>query len=135
MHVPVRVFVGFLFFFFFQAEDGIRDYKVTGVQTCALPISRHPPARFGGGLVRLPPDTANVPTEVAKDESRFGEQLLEAHGDPLAKSLSMDELKDHPNLKKHFDRQRKHFYLAELLRNFTRDNIPEIGRASCRERV
>src|SRR5205807_6906796 len=26
-------------FFFFQAEDGIRDYKVTGVQTCALPIS------------------------------------------------------------------------------------------------
>src|SRR5215467_14663594 len=27
------------FFFFFQAEDGIRDYKVTGVQTCALPIS------------------------------------------------------------------------------------------------
>src|SRR5256885_3491125 len=27
-----------IFFFFFQAEDGIRDYKVTGVQTCALPI-------------------------------------------------------------------------------------------------
>src|SRR5205807_5206521 len=26
--------------FFFQAEAGIRDYKVTGVQTCALPISR-----------------------------------------------------------------------------------------------
>src|SRR5205807_7440848 len=26
------------FHFFFQAEDGIRDYKVTGVQTCALPI-------------------------------------------------------------------------------------------------
>src|SRR5256885_4678858 len=31
-----------LFFFFFQAEDGIRDYKVTGVQTCALPISQPP---------------------------------------------------------------------------------------------
>src|SRR3989449_7955283 len=30
-------------FFFFQAEDGIRDVAVTGVQTCALPISR--PAR------------------------------------------------------------------------------------------
>src|SRR5205823_7228334 len=28
-----------LFFFFFQAEDGIRDKLVTGVQTCALPIS------------------------------------------------------------------------------------------------
>src|SRR5256885_12336609 len=35
-------------FFFFQAEDGIRDYKVTGVQTCALPISLgfHLSARF-----------------------------------------------------------------------------------------
>src|SRR5690349_23400615 len=29
-------------FFFFQAEDGIRDLYVTGVQTCALPISEEP---------------------------------------------------------------------------------------------
>src|SRR5690606_40595510 len=29
----------FFIFFFFQAEDGIRDFHVTGVQTCALPIS------------------------------------------------------------------------------------------------
>src|SRR5256885_9649944 len=33
-----RSWMSFVFFFFFQAEDGIRDYKVTGVQTCALPI-------------------------------------------------------------------------------------------------
>src|SRR5438105_11283775 len=32
-----------LFFFFFQAEDGIRDPLVTGVQTCALPIFSVPP--------------------------------------------------------------------------------------------
>src|SRR5687768_18077589 len=31
----------FTFFFFFQAEDGIRDVAVTGVQTCALPICSH----------------------------------------------------------------------------------------------
>src|SRR5206468_7362928 len=31
--------------FFFQAEDGIRDLIVTGVQTCALPISRDPVGR------------------------------------------------------------------------------------------
>src|SRR5256885_7891642 len=43
----------FCFFFFFQAEDGIRDYKVTGVQTCALPIcgghaaQGHPPQHGG----------------------------------------------------------------------------------------
>src|SRR5207245_8724553 len=30
-----------LLFFFFQAEDGIRDATVTGVQTCALPISEY----------------------------------------------------------------------------------------------
>src|SRR5204862_4869779 len=33
------VFFFLFFFFFFQAEDGIRDLYVTGVQTCALPIS------------------------------------------------------------------------------------------------
>src|SRR6266850_7777418 len=38
-------------FFFFQAEDGIRDYKVTGVQTCALPISaKYPDVPRGGDL-------------------------------------------------------------------------------------
>src|SRR3989454_3230641 len=37
-------------FFFFQAEDGIRDYKVTGVQTCALPISLNVPTASGNGL-------------------------------------------------------------------------------------
>src|SRR5256885_2175353 len=41
MLVMVVFFIAFRWihlFFFFQAEDGIRDYKVTGVQTCALPI-------------------------------------------------------------------------------------------------
>src|SRR5690606_40999516 len=38
-------------FFFFQAEDGIRDFHVTGVQTCALPISDHADAAGIGGDV------------------------------------------------------------------------------------
>src|SRR5256885_11271109 len=44
-------------FFFFQAEDGIRDYKVTGVQTCALPIAslREYTARWGITPERLRP--------------------------------------------------------------------------------
>src|SRR3712207_1500343 len=37
------------FFFFFQAEDGIRDIGVTGVQTCALPISWNDPIAIAGG--------------------------------------------------------------------------------------
>src|SRR5258708_29951508 len=42
----VSVFMPLLFFFF-QAEDGIRDDLVTGVQTCALPISHFPTMRSG----------------------------------------------------------------------------------------
>ena len=36
--MEVKCLVCVCFFFFFQAEDGIRDTSVTGVQTCALPI-------------------------------------------------------------------------------------------------
>src|SRR2546430_6049393 len=38
------------FFFFFQAEDGIRDLTVTGVQTCALPILHTGDVFFNGGV-------------------------------------------------------------------------------------
>src|SRR5438105_8046723 len=41
----------FLFFFFFQAEDGIRDPLVTGVQTCALPISSPALTALRGGHI------------------------------------------------------------------------------------
>src|SRR5256884_4479931 len=44
--VIVRTVIAFIFFFFFQAEDGIRDVAVTGVQTCALPISPPPSRTF-----------------------------------------------------------------------------------------
>src|SRR5690625_5462646 len=40
-------------FFFFQAEDGIRDGHVTGVQTCALPISAEPGAEVRAALADL----------------------------------------------------------------------------------
>src|SRR2546430_8518803 len=44
---------GVSFFFFFQAEDGIRDLTVTGVQTCALPIFLKEVQLRTGGKVRL----------------------------------------------------------------------------------
>src|SRR5438876_5893912 len=57
----------FLFYFFFQAEDGIRDGRVTGVQTCALPISRSeaPPQRDelnGRAKANAPMTPAMAPT-------------------------------------------------------------------------
>src|SRR5687768_18594379 len=49
--------LSYLLFFFFQAEDGIRDVAVTGVQTCALPISKVADAiaQIHAGRL-LPPD-------------------------------------------------------------------------------
>src|SRR3989449_2732545 len=48
----IRYLVVRLFFFFFQAEDGIRDVAVTGVQTCALPVAS-PRARTRTGCRRI----------------------------------------------------------------------------------
>src|SRR5688500_17612426 len=49
-------------FFFFQAEDGIRDYKVTGVQTCALPISTgEPRITLNTGVGDVDPDSPLLP--------------------------------------------------------------------------
>src|SRR2546426_1638323 len=55
-------------FFFFQAEDGIRDYKVTGVQTCALPISMPPRmwthlSRIRGGIGLRGPGETQLETD------------------------------------------------------------------------
>src|SRR5882672_11558959 len=46
-----------VFFFFFQAEDGIRYHCVTGVQTCALPILAWSRNENGGELSRYPSRT------------------------------------------------------------------------------
>src|SRR3989449_4556455 len=50
-----------LFFFFFQAEDGIRDVAVTGVQTCALPISIPAPLRREEDRAVAPPSVTPAP--------------------------------------------------------------------------
>src|SRR5256886_6475767 len=86
------------FFFFFQAEDGIRDLTVTGVQTCALPISSSSvaavcrrswnrivgrPARFSSGrndrrtrllLRRGPPRVSQKTRPPRSEERRVGKE-------------------------------------------------------------
>src|SRR2546426_7013819 len=65
--------VRLLIFFFFQAEDGIRDYKVTGVQTCALPISSMRVASCTTWLfVRTNPSGVNTNPEPLPGTSRAG---------------------------------------------------------------
>src|SRR5689334_23391182 len=52
------------FFFFFQAEDGIRDGTVTGVQTCALPIYAFRPNTTAGRRVEMHPAIDESPAGV-----------------------------------------------------------------------
>src|SRR5690625_6101409 len=59
----------YLVFFFFQAEDGIRDGHVTGVQTCALPISQIAiPLIMDGEMVKDNLAEADVTEEWLLDE-------------------------------------------------------------------
>src|SRR3989449_11194512 len=57
-----------LIFFFFQAEDGIRDVAVTGVQTCALPISH---ARSRWGPIKRLPTASGMRTAPARSTARW----------------------------------------------------------------
>src|SRR5688500_19105778 len=67
------ILVYLLLFFFFQAEDGIRDYKVTGVQTCALPIFDVFVARLGVLEFRI----VFLVGRLAQRELHFFESLAE----------------------------------------------------------
>src|SRR5256885_4459096 len=65
--------VRIVFFFFFQAEDGIRDYKVTGVQTCALPIFKKAIRNEKAETLLI---SASIESEIAVMESFEDRQLF-----------------------------------------------------------
>src|SRR5207249_5153522 len=91
---------------FFQAEDGIRGRNVTGVQTCALPISGRHILRMQKTLTQMNLQLANVLTDISG-----------ATGQAIIKAILAGERDPHK--------------LAE----FRDPRVKEIGRASCRERV
>src|SRR5438034_9577707 len=68
----VTMFVIFFLFFFFQAEDGIRDHCVTGVQTCALPICGSPQAASAAETSRTRRSTRAPATSEADDRCAGG---------------------------------------------------------------
>src|SRR3989440_9671250 len=76
------LFFFLLFVFFFQAEDGIRDLIVTGVQTCALPISKSSPGTFRGmyvqgeDFVQSDPNTHHVSAAMASLECVIVQDLF-----------------------------------------------------------
>src|SRR2546426_12007828 len=91
------------FFFFFQAEDGIRDYKVTGVQTCALPIYV---ALLRADLVTMAPVDvvaavgAALETLVEKIES-FGGRVEEVSPGGVVAVVGLEPIEDAPRRAAH----------------------------------
>src|SRR5690606_31813621 len=89
-----------LCFYFFQAEDGIRDFHVTGVQTCALPIlqirdfatDRHrtvddTPAGGGAGMVMRPDVLARAIDHAAPEGDPRPKLLMSPRGRPLTQAF------------------------------------------------
>src|SRR2546430_4231514 len=70
-------------FFFFQAEDGIRDLTVTGVQTCALPIFELSPGGTPDACARCAPRWGKNATLRAGGESHHRENRSEEHTSEL----------------------------------------------------
>src|SRR5690625_7878424 len=99
-------------FFFFQAEDGIRDGHVTGVQTCALPI-------FGTELDVL---LEGIDREIEKVQQDL---ITEQEYQKLQNKFESDFIQDNTSM----------LSIAESLANYHTYYGDEIGRASCRQRV
>src|SRR5215510_2000654 len=79
-------------FFFFQAEDGIRDGHVTGVQTCALPIFHPSPKDLYGNEVGEP--EYDVLTELWYQDRETFEKAhrgLERHPERVAEIIADEE--------------------------------------------
>src|SRR2546426_6236260 len=103
-------------FFFFQAEDGIRDYKVTGVQTCALPI----------WIITVHITKAEMGQGVGTALAQIVAEELEADWKDVRIDYPMNDPKYGLMLTG-----------GSWSVNWTFDSLSraEIGRASCRERV
>src|SRR5256885_2018802 len=84
--------------FFFQAEDGIRDYKVTGVQTCALPILAG--MALAASLFTALPAMAQNATPKVQIKTSMGDIVLELNEAKAPKTVAnfMQYVRD-----KHYD--------------------------------
>src|SRR5256885_16927169 len=103
-------------FFFFQAEDGIRYYKVTGVQTCALPIWLNmsgDTARYAYAWA-----LANIEYIVQADGMGDVERILDRIGAGMATETALRDV--------------LHSGYDDLMQSAAEY---QIGRGSCRERV
>src|SRR5256884_9979550 len=76
-----------MFFFFFQAEDGIRDVAVTGVQPCALPICSPGCSRRRSGLGRVYKRDPAMSDADCNLDYLMGEQIIAGSPDEVLRRL------------------------------------------------
>src|SRR2546427_12725736 len=112
--------------FFFQAEDGIRDLTVTGVQTCALPIYVQARNLRDGDAIGVAGDYLDP---IAGADLAFAEDREIESGSTAAQEVFYHILR----LKLHTELITGQARLRD--RQLRRSDAKEIGRASCRERV
>src|SRR5690606_974868 len=65
-----------VFCFFFQAEDGIRDFHVTGVQTCALPIYRSM-----ANMRKVAPKMQEIKEKYGDNREKVGQEMMKLYRD------------------------------------------------------
>src|SRR5258706_7084133 len=110
--------------FFFQAEDGIRDWSVTGVQTCALPIQAEDGIRdwsvTGVQTCALPISGAKPGASVLALEKQTGKEVWKALDDHVSNSSPIAITSGGKR---------------QLIVWSDNSITSQIGRASCRERV
>src|SRR5438270_2941617 len=124
-------------FFFFQAEDGIRDLTVTGVQTCALPIfdlhARAWQEAFAHFGKQIPYERVRyqigkggdqlMPVFLSKEElEEFGEELEKYRGE-LFKREYMPRVKAFPKVRELFERIRRDGKLIALASSAKGDEL------------
>src|SRR5207248_8330933 len=86
-----EVYILFYCIFFFQAEDGIRDRTVTGVQTCALPIS-HDRVAADAGDGRVPePELGQLVADLVGEGARARDEPDRAFAEDLGGDDSRSE--------------------------------------------
>ena len=109
-------FFFFILFFVFQAEDGIRDVAVTGVQTCALPIF--------------------ISIDVNEETSAFAKSFIQQTEYASQIELVLADAKDYiPTISSAIDLVFIDADKKNYLNYFHLVIDKQIGRASCRERV
>src|SRR5207237_2687703 len=99
----------FRFFFFFQAEDGIRDSSVTGVQTCALPIFLDMLAAERGAGTNTLSAYARDLADFARSEEHTSE--LQSHLNLVCRLL-LEKKKKKENNTHHLTQKQKHRYYS-----------------------